>query len=209
MSTEPTASLDGTLKTSELQARLEVDLGLIVNARTIRHWVERPENPCPVAYKGKNGQAHRFRWVDFLLWYEAEQERQAAIGHGPASTETDIDQIDWHAARTISARERAKRDRLETRRLEGKYGDIQTMEQAAEDFARQAVNLMRALPARLAPVLVGKTELEIDRLLDADIREICQTLERTARAALTALDADDSEQPPENTEKNDENALAI
>jgi hypothetical protein len=189
MGIEITPQFEGTLKTSELQARMELDLGLIVSPITIRAWIDRDEHPLPVAYRGKNGQAHRFRWLDFLTWYEAEQERTAAFNRPDAD---DIDQIDWHTARTISARERAKKDILETRRLEGKYAEVTAMERAAEDRARHAVNQLRAISSRLAPVLVGKDELEIDRLLDAEIRTVCAEIER---AALAALDADGADDP--------------
>lgn len=205
---ETTPGTEGTLKTVELQAMIEHELGIVLHARTIRSWVEREDNPLPVAYRGKNGQPHRFRWLDFLVWYEADQERLATAtsatdGDDPAS---DLDRMDWHSARTISARERAKRDILETRKLEGRYGDVQTFEQAAEDFARQAVNRLRAIPARIAPTLVGKDELEIDRLIDAEIRAACQEMERHARSALAALDSDEAN---ENSEKNRQQPIDI
>lgn len=206
MATEILPGAEGTLKTVELQAKIELELGLVVHARTIRSWVERPDNPLPVAYRGKNGQSHRFRWLDFLLWYESDQERlSAAADSGDDPESVDLDRLDWHSARTISARERAKRDILETRKLEGKYGDIQTFDQAAEDFARQAVNRFRAIPSRIAPALVGKDELEIDRLIDAEIRAACQEMEQSARSALAAIDAEATE----NTEKNNHESIDI
>lgn len=175
---------DQLLKTTELQARIELELGLVIDASTIRYWVGRDEHPLPVAYRGKTGQSHKFAWTDFLAWYLEEQERSPL--HSSAS-EDDIDQLDWHSARTISARERAKKDIIETRRLEGRYGEITAMEQAAEDRARQAVNRLMTLPSRLAPRLALMTdELEIDRLLDSELRALCGEIERAATLALGA-----------------------
>ena len=179
------------LKTTELQARIELELGLVIDGSTIRYWVGREEHPLPVAYRGKNGQSHKFRWPEFLAWYLQEQERSPLQS---AASEEDIDQLDWHSARTISARERAKKDIIETRRLEGRYGDITAMEQTAEDRARQAVNRLMTLPSRLAPRLaVIGDELEIDRILDAELRALCAEIEGAARQAL------DAETDPEET----------
>ena len=89
---------------------------------------------------------------------------------------------------------RPKKDIIETRRLEGKYADVAAMERTAEDRARQAVNLLRAIPSRLAPILVGKEELEIDRLLDEEIRRVCAAIEQAAR---TGIDADDESEKDE------------
>lgn len=173
---------DGLLKTTDLQARIELELGLIIDPSTIRAWIARDEHPLPVAYKGKNGQSHKFQWADFLAWYLEEQERAPVTS---SATEADIDQLDWHSARTISARERAKKDIIETRRLEGRYGDITVMEQTAEDRARQAVNRLMALPSRLAPRLaLMADELEIDRLLDTEFRALCAEIERAATQAI-------------------------
>jgi phage terminase Nu1 subunit (DNA packaging protein) len=110
---------------------------------------------CPLvpAYTGKNGQA-RFVWVGFLTWYD--QYGDVSNTHGRAVT--DPDDLDWHCARTVSARAQAKRDILLTARLEGKYGDIKTMEQTGENAARQAVLTLLAIPSRIAPRLAALTD---------------------------------------------------
>lgn len=180
------------LKTSELLARLELELGLVLDQSTIRAWSLREEHPVPVAYRGKNGQSHRFCWPDVLAWYLEEQDRLAASS-SPAAT--DLDALDWHSARTISARERAKRDIIETRRIEGRYADVTTMRQVAEDRARHAVNLLRTLPGRVAPQLATMSdEVAIDHYLDVEIRSICQSIER---AALDSLEASEEDPPQE------------
>lgn len=181
----------GTLKTAELLAKIETELGLRIEQVTIRSWVNRAENPLVPAYTGKNGQAHRFVWVDFLSWYDQYGDVPNTHGREP----TDPDDLDWHGARTVSARAQAKRDILLTARLEGKYGDIKTMEQTSENAARQAVLALLAIPSRIAPRLAVLTdELAIDRLLDAEIRQVCADLEATA---LRAIDLDDEPQPAE------------
>lgn len=191
MATEIVDSLAGLLTTKEVLARMESDLGIILHPSTIRSWISRPADPLPVAYRGRNGQAHRFDWLAVLAWYEAEIERTAQIGsQSDAAADSDINTLDWHSARTISARERAKQDILETRRLEGKYGEITAMEQAAEDWARQAVNALMSISSRVAPRLVAiADELEIDRILDAEIRAVCTQIEVAASAGLQSFTA--------------------
>lgn len=186
MASEINKSHEGTLTTAELVAKIELELGLLLNPGTIRMWTGRDDNPLPVAYRGKNGQAHRFRWVEFLEWYEAYSAAELPSSETASTDPENIDQLDWHNARTISARERAKRDIIETARLAGKYAEVAEMERIAEDRARHAVNLLRTIPSRLAPVLVGKDELEIDRLLDAEIRRVCQRIEEAAQTAIGA-----------------------
>lgn len=186
MGTETTKGAEGTLTTPELLAKIELDLGLLLNPSTIRMWIGRDDNPLPVAYRGKNGQAHRFRWLEFLEWYEA-YAGDPQISEVDRTDPTQIDHLDWHNARTISARERAKRDIIETARLAGKYAEVAEMERTAEDRARHAVNLLRTLPARLAPQLAAMTdELAIDQLLDIEIRRICQRIEEAAQTAIGA-----------------------
>lgn len=187
MANESNPGIEGTITTSELVARIELELGLLLNPGTIRMWIGLKENPLPVAYRGKNGQAHRFRWVDFLEWYEAYSAVEQPSSDAESTDPETIDQIDWHQARTISARERAKRDIIETARLAGKYAEVAEMERTAEDRARHAVNLLRTLPARLAPQLATMTdELAIDHLLDTEIRRVCQRIEEAAQTAIGA-----------------------
>lgn len=181
----------GTLKTTELLAKIETDLGLCFDHKIVSAWVNRPENPLIPAYSGKNGQSRRFVWVDFLAWYDQYGDVPNTHGREP----TDPDDLDWHGARTVSARAQAKRDILLTARLEGKYGDIKTMEQTGENAARQAVLALLAIPSRIAPRLAALTdELAIDRLLDAEIRQVCADLEASA---LRSIDLDDEPQPAE------------
>lgn len=194
---DPSHRPEGCLNTGEMCHEIEARLGLRVARETVRSWANREQDPLPIFQRGKAGQSHWFRWVDFLEWYEAEQDRQDAIatafaaqsGDGQAST---IDQLDWHSARTISAREQAKRDILLTAKLEGRYAEVDAMERLAEDSARQATQALLALPSKLAPRLAAiSDELAIDRLLDSEIRAACQALEAAARRALASLDQGD------------------
>lgn len=194
---DPSHRPEGCLNTGEMCQEIEARLGLRVARETVRSWANREQDPLPIFQRGKAGQSHWFRWVDFLEWYEAEQDRQDAIatafaaqsGDGQAST---IDQLDWHSARTISAREQAKRDILLTAKLEGRYAEVDAMERLAEDSARQATQALLALPSKLAPRLAAiSDELAIDRLLDSEIRAACQALEAAARRALASLDLGD------------------
>ena len=200
---DPSHRPEGCLNTNEMVAKIEEAFDLRVSRDTIRSWANRDDDPLPIAYRAqKAGQSHWFRWVDFLEWFEREQDRQEAIatafadrapGDHPA---TAIDSLDWHSAKTISAREAAKRDILLTAKLEGRYADISTMERLAEDSARLATQALLALPSKLAPRLAGLSdELEIDRLLDTEIRHVCQALEAAARRALTADDLADDAAP--------------
>lgn len=192
---EKAPGLDGTLTTRQLVERIAETLTtedgqpLRITPAAVRSWIARDEDPLPPAYKGKNGQAHRFDWLEFLAWYDRELERQAQINTAPVQVAAaHIDTLDWHAARTISAREQAKRDRIETAKVEGRYGEVTAMARLAEDRARQAQMALLAIPSRLAPVLAVETdELKIDMLLSDELRTVCQQI---ARAALQALDAE-------------------
>lgn len=182
MTQERAAGLEGTLTTKELLARIDAELGLKFHPSAIRHWIAREERPLPVAYKGKSGQSHRFDWVAFLEWYEGEEAETAPGGEGGAD---DIDRMDWHGARTISARAQAKKDVILARKVEGRYGDVPEMRRTAEDRARQAVLALRGIPSRLAPKLALVTdEIEIDLLLDQEIRAVCQEIEEAALQAM-------------------------
>jgi hypothetical protein len=71
------------------------------------------------------------------------------------------------------------------------------MERLAEDSARQATQALLALPSKLAPRLAGMSdELEIDRLLDTELRAVCQALEAATRRALTADDLPEEPSEP-------------
>lgn len=162
------------LKTQDLIQRIEDELGLVFDRNTITAWTRREEDPLPVAYKGKAGQAHRYDWLEFLSWYEREVERTEA------RTISDIDSIDFHEARTIDMRERAKRSIIETQREAGALGDVSAMEAAGEDLARQAVNMLLAIPARLAPQLAAMSdETAVDELLQREIRQVCNLIANT------------------------------
>ncbi|NEV62265.1 hypothetical protein [Thiorhodococcus minor] len=133
----------------------------------------------PCAYRGKNGQAHKFDWQDCRPWIE-----QNIVDSG-ALEETAIDDMDWHQARTVSARERAKRDRIETAALERRYVEAAALSGVVEDLARQAVLALRALPARIAPRLAAlDDELAIGQALDEEIRTLCTEIERGALRIL-------------------------
>lgn len=162
------------LKTQDLITRIEDEFGLIFDRNTITAWTRREDDPLPVAYKGKAGQAHRFDWNDFLAWYDRETDRTEA------RTISDIDSIDFHEARTIDMRERAKRSIIETEREAGSLGDVDAMEAAGEDLARQAVNMLLAIPARLAPRLAAMSdETAVDELLQREIRQVCNVIANT------------------------------
>jgi hypothetical protein len=193
---DPSHRPEGCLNTGEMIAKIEATFDLRLARETLRSWANRDDDPLPIAYRAnKAGQSHWFRWVDFLEWFEREQDRQEAIaaafadrpvGDGHA---TAIDHLDWHSAKTVSAREAAKRDILLTAKLEGRYADVSTMERLAEDSARLAAQALLALPSKLAPRLAGLSdELEIDRLLDTELRAVCQALEQATRRALSAAD---------------------
>lgn len=196
---DPSPRPPGTLSTPELVDRIASELGLVFSRETIRNWTRRPENPLPVVYQGRSGQAHLFDWVTFLRWYEEEVARQDRAVASPDGA-PDIDTMDWHTARTISARMQARRDQILTAKLEGKHGEVRAMELAAEDRARRAVAMLLAIPSRLSPRLAALTdELEIDRLLDQELRAVCAQIELDARAALDAPEPDPltPAQPPQ------------
>lgn len=160
-----------TLKTQELITRIEDELGLVFDRNTITAWTRREEDPLPVAYKGKGGQAHRYSWTDFLAWYDREIDRTEA------RTLDDIDSIDYHEARTIDMRERAKRSMMETQREAETLVEVSPLQAAVEDLGRQAVNMLLAIPARIAPQLATMTdETAVDALLQSEIRTVCNLI---------------------------------
>lgn len=214
---DPTHRPDGCLNTGEMCAKIEEAFDLRIARDTIRSWANRADDPLPIAYRAqKAGQSHWFRWVDFLEWFEREQDRQEALatafadrqaGDNPAAA---IDSLDWHSAKTISAREAAKRDILLTAKLEGRYADVTTMERLAEDSARLAAQALLALPSKLAPRLAGmRDELEIDRLLDTELRAVCQALEAATRRALTADDLPEEPSEPAIAQSSDSAANEV
>ena len=157
---DPSNRPEGTLTTTELVAQIAAEFGDIYSNQTIRSWSARPadQHPLPMVHKGKAGQAHLYAWSEFLAWYAEETERQAqavanvAQSQAPADPAApSIDTLDWHAARTISAREQAKRDILLTAQLEAKVGDLETMARTAEDRARLAVQQLLTIPSRVSP----------------------------------------------------------
>lgn len=170
---------DGSLTTPQLVAEIERVYGVRVSRQAVRSWMQRAEHPLPAEYVGVNGQAHCFRWDAFADWWEEEAARIDRRGSA------EIDSMDWHAAKTVSARERAKRDVIETGLLEGRYGDTAEMEATAEDRARRAVQALRAIPSRLAPRLVGKhDELAIYREIEEEIIRVCGDISRDATKHL-------------------------
>lgn len=197
---DPSHRPDGCLNTGEMCTKIEEAFDLRIARETIRSWANRDDDPLPIAYRAqKAGQSHWFRWVDFLEWFEREQDRQEALAtayaerQGSDNPATAIDSLDWHSAKTISAREAAKRDIILTAKLEGRYADVASMERLAEDSARLAVQALLALPSKLAPRLAHiSDELAIDRLLDAEIRAVCQALEAATRRTLASDDLTDA-----------------
>ena len=174
---------DSYIKTSELVAKIRDEFNVKIDVRTVTAWVSRQTDPLPTAFHAKRGQSRLFDWEQARPWIEREISRPLGAG---------IEGLDWHGARTISARAKARKDLLELGVLERRYVDARAVERTAEDRARQAVNLLRTIPSRVAPTLVGKDELEIDRLLDAEIRRVCAAIEQAAREAI-AGEADDED----------------
>lgn len=68
----------------ELVARLaDLDVGHW-SAAAVRRWIQE-EPPCPVARRGVNGQGHRYRLVDVLVWLRARAERAGEVFDGAAA----------------------------------------------------------------------------------------------------------------------------
>lgn len=169
------------LSTRELLDRIREVFRVTLDPRTITAWVARDRDPLPVTLRARRGQGHKYDWATVHPWLERELTRTI--------NSDDIDTMDMYGAKTVSARARAKMDTIELAVIEQRYGEITAMEQAAEDCARQAVNRLMALPSRLAPRLALMTdELQIDRLLDDEIRQICNEIDQAARAGLTDQD---------------------
>lgn len=183
---EATIKPAGSMTTLDLALEIERVYGVKVSRQAIRSWALRDADPLPRLYQGKTGQPHLYDWATFTHWWAREVERTERH-----SADGDIDRLDWHAAKTVSAREQAKRDILETARLEERYADVATMRATAEDRARHAVQALMAIPARLAPRLaILSDELAIHRLIDAELREVCAHI---ATAARLDLGVDDDE----------------
>ena len=199
---DPSNRPEGTLTTPELIDAIEREFGLRLSREALRSWTRRETDPLPLAYQGKKGQPHLYSWVDFLEWFDRETNRQDQSTAAIAATdgeqqEAHIDTLDWHSARTISAREQAKRDILATAKAEERYGEIDAMNRIAEDRARQAVQQLLAIPSRLAPRLAAiSDETTIDQLLDEEIRSVCQQIEAATLQSLATLDDIPAEAAP-------------
>jgi phage terminase Nu1 subunit (DNA packaging protein) len=159
------------LNTLDVLARLESDLNRVYDRRTITNWTCRADNPLPLAFKGTRGQGNKYDYDEVLAWLMEEDARQALQRRNPD------EEIDYHTARTIEQRERAKQKIIETGVMEGKYGEIQRMQAAAEDLGRQAVQELLNIAPRLSPKLATiADEVEIDQLLQTEIRAICNKI---------------------------------
>lgn len=167
------------IKTAQLLQRVEQEYGIVLTRQAVASWVARERDPLPTHYRGKNGQSHKFDWDLCRPWIEAN------LVEAGTTDAASIDTMDWHQAKTVSARERAKRDRIETAALERRYVEAAALSGVVEDLARQAVLALRALPARIAPRLAPlDDELEVGKVLDEEIRTLCTEIERGALRIL-------------------------
>lgn len=188
----PSVRPDGVITTPMLLDEIQREFGLVVSRQTVLSWVLREDNPAPVEYRGKSGQGHWYDWEAFKRWMREDIARQSAKPGG-----RHIDSADWHQAKTISARERAKRDVIETGILEERYGETGAMQATAEDRARKAVQMLSGIPSRVAPLLAAETdELVILRILDDEYRRVCTQIASDARVALGQAFDDDMEPDP-------------
>lgn len=172
------------LTTNQLIDQIEEEFGLTYDRNTITAWTRREDDPLPVAYKGRPGQGHKYDWLAFLDWFDRETSRQEEAASG------SLDAIDYHEARTIDMRERAKRSIIETHAVAGTYGEIKAMERAAEDLARKAVQQLLNIAPRLAPRLAElEDEVAIDDLLQREIRLVCNAIATYSPDDATDTDA--------------------
>lgn len=172
--------------TNQLIDRIDQELGYVFDRVTITSWTRRDEDPLPLAYKGRPGQGHKYSWIEFLTWFERECDRQNRI-----RAPSDIDAVDYHEARTIDMRERAKRSIIETELQAGNLGEIARMQAVAEDLARQAVNQLVAISARVAPLLAVEDDAtKIDEILQREIRNVSNQIARAR-----PFDLDTAEEP--------------
>ncbi len=158
------------LNTLALVARLHEDQGREYDRHTITAWTRRENNPLPLAYQGRPGQSNKYDYAEVLAWLEQEDARVDARS-------SDIDEMDWHLARTVEQREKAKQAQMATLARAGDLGVVAEMEKAAADLGYQAVQMLLNIPARLAPKLAELSdEIEIDHLLQQEIRAACNAI---------------------------------
>lgn len=160
------------LTTNQLIARIKAEVGLVVDRNTVTAWTRRQDHPLPVAYRGKPGQGHRYEWEVVHPWLQAEMERAAA--QQPTG---DIDNMDWFEARTVKERERAKQAQMDTLARGGELGSIHEMELEAEDLGRHAVQQLRQLGDRVAPLLIGMAdEVAIAAAINREVEAVCNQI---------------------------------
>lgn len=165
------------LNTNQLIERIEAELGLVYDRNTITAWSRLPDDhpvgPMPVAYQGRQGQANGYRVADVLAWLSRYLEYQDAQSGDSES----IKALDYHGARTVEMRERAKQAIMDTGERAGSLGMVAEMEAAAEDLGRRASEALLAIPDRLASALAAcDDEVEVHRMLDVDLRRVCDQI---------------------------------
>ncbi len=173
------------LNTLALVARLREDLGREYDRHTITAWTRREKSPLPLAYQGRPGQSNKYEYAEVRAWLEQEDARVDA-------QTSDIDEMDWHLARTVEQREKAKQAQMVTLARAGDLGVVSEMEKAAADLGYQAVQMLLNIPSRLAPKLAEiSDEIEIDHLLQQEIRAACNTIAQLqARTADSDLESE-------------------
>lgn len=162
------------LNTLALVALLRENLGREYDRHTITAWTRREKDPLPLAYQGRPGQSNKYNYDEVLSWLEHEDARVDARIDAQSS---DIDEMDWYLARTVEQREKAKQAQMITLSRAGDLGVVSEMEKTAADLGYQAVQMLLNIPSRLAPKLAELSdEIEIDHLLQQEIRAICNTI---------------------------------
>ena len=156
--------------TRGLILRIEEEFGLKVDRTTINGWRYRSDNPLPVAYQGKQGQAIKYD-VDAALSWVAEENARI---ESRRKTDADGQIIDFHEARTREMAARARKAELEAQRMAGSLVPVREIELAIEDLGRRAVEMFLSIPDRLAPKLAEETdETACSSLIDEELRRVC------------------------------------
>ena len=112
--------------------------------------------------------------------FEVTQQRVQASAQRPPAAERDDSNPMLLEVKARSERARAELLEMEIMEKRGELVVADQVRRVQFNLARSTRNALLALPARLSPLLAPVTDAaEIERLLEAEIRKICQQIAST------------------------------
>lgn len=112
----------------------------------------------------------------------ATADRVAQATSSPPTGDDDAKIPDFNRSRSIKAAFDAQMARLEYQEKIGKLIPADEARLKRFNQARQARDLLLAIPDRIAPVLAGETDqFEVHRLLSEELRRVCEAISDASR----------------------------